>query len=155
RGLLAAGQLKEAMHLTDALVAKPVAEVTAKVACDAWMVRGEALSRLKRKAESADAYADAITRCDGQDRKVDGLYAGGRASVQGGRSAEGVQRFAQLEKEFPTHALADDARLRGARAALEMGDEARFTEMLTRMPDDYPNGDTVNDGLFELALARL
>jgi soluble lytic murein transglycosylase len=65
-----------------------------------------------------------------------------------------VGRYALLEKELPSHRLADDARLRGARAVLELGDEARFTEMLTRMPDDYPAGDMVNDGLFELALSR-
>jgi hypothetical protein len=35
--------------------------------------------------------------------------------------------YAQLEKEFPTHRFADDARLKGARAALDAGDEGRFT----------------------------
>src|SRR6185437_16047688 len=66
-----------------------------------------------------------------------------------------MDRFAALEREHPKHRLADDARLRGARAALASGDEGRFTEMLSTIADAYPDGDVTNDGLFELALHRI
>jgi len=45
-----------------------------------------------------------------------------------------MQRYALLEKESPTHRLADDARLKLAQAALDANDEPRFTELLTKMP---------------------
>lgn len=154
RGLVGAGNGREALRTTDALVAMPAAELGDRV-CDAWIVRAEALGKLKRKAEAADTYGEAVARCQGNARRVDALYAGGRASASAGRAAEAMQRFATVEREFPKHALADDARLRGARAALELGDEARFTELLLRLPDDYPDGDVASDALFELALARI
>ncbi len=122
--------------------------------CEAWAVRGEALSRLKRKAEAADAHGEALRHCAG-DRRVEALFVGGKASASAGRPPEAIARFAELERDFATHRLADDARLRGARATLEVGDEARFAQMLERLPDDYPNGDMVSDGLVELALRHL
>jgi soluble lytic murein transglycosylase len=36
-----------------------------------------------------------------------------------------------------------------------MGVEARFSELLDSMPEDYPNGDMTLDGLFALALRRM
>lgn len=119
--------------------------------CDAWAVRGEALGRLKRKAEAADAFGDALRHCAGE-RRAETLYAGGKASASAGRPADALARFGELERDFPKHRLADDARLSGARAALETGDEAHFAQMLESLPDDYPNGDMTSDGMFELAL---
>ena len=63
-----------------------------------------------------------------------------------------MERYALLERDYPTHRLADDARLRGAHAALDAGDEPRFVRMLETIADAYPEGDVSNDGLFELAL---
>ena len=66
-----------------------------------------------------------------------------------------IKRFAALEQEAPKNSLADDARLYGALAYLELGVEARFTELLSALPDDYPDGDMVPEGSFRLALRRL
>ena len=155
RSLNAAAQDREALKVTDGLVALPEFDRPGEGACEAWMVRADALGKLKRKAEAADAYKDAIDRCSGLPQRLDALYAGGWASARAGRPPEAALRFALVEQEFPSHRYADDARLRGARAVLEMGDEARFARMLTQMPDDYPSGDKVADGLFELALSRI
>ncbi len=158
RGLLASAQNREAVRVTDGLVGlieAPGAAPGGERACEGWLLRAEALAKARKKPEAADAYGNAINRCAGLPRRVDALFAGGRASVQAGRAAEAALRYGLLEKEFPAHSYADDSRLKGARAVLELGDEARFTAMLLRMPDDYPSGDMVNDGLFELALARI
>ena len=152
---LDAGQNREALHTTDALLADPLASSPGDFACNVWMIRAEAMIKQKKKNEGSAEYGTAIERCAGASRRVEALWHGGRAAARAGKHSEAVQRYGMLEQEFKTHRLADDARLKGAFAVKELGDEARFAQMLTTMPDDYPEGDMVNDGLFQLALARM
>jgi len=152
---LEAGQSREALRTTDALIADPMAETASEFSCNVWMTRAEALVRLRKKDEGTVAYGTAIERCVGASRRVEALWHGGKAAARAGRHGDAVLRYGMLEQEFKTHRLADDARLKGAYAVKELGDEARFAQMLTTMPDDYPEGDMVNDGLFQLALARM
>jgi soluble lytic murein transglycosylase len=155
KALLSSQQNREALAAAEALIALPAAQKPGELACEAFITRADALGKVRRKAESADAFGEAVEKCAGQSRRVEALYNAGRASEKAGRSAEVMKRFAMLEAEFPKHRLADDARYKGARAARELGDEAAFERMLAEMPDAYPEGDMVNDGLFELALARV
>ena len=155
RGLMTSGQPRQAVLATDKLIKLPRAKKAGEYACDVWLVRAESLVKMKKKPEAAEAYKGAIEHCDGQTKRVDALFAGARASASAGRHLEAVDRFALVEREFPKHRLADDARLRGARAALEAGDEARYTRMLDRIADDYPEGDMPGDGLFDLALRHI
>jgi soluble lytic murein transglycosylase len=153
RGLAASGQPREAVIVTDRIIKLPKVKKAGELACEVWLVRGEALVKMRnRKPEAADAYKGAIEHCEGQARGADALFAGARASASAGRQLEAIDRFARLERDYPTHRLADDARLRGARAALDAGDEALFARMLSTIADTYPEGDVSNDGLFELAL---
>jgi soluble lytic murein transglycosylase len=152
-GLAQNGQPREAVIATDRLIKLPKLDKPGELACEVWILRGEALVKMKnRKPEAADAYKGAIDHCEGQPRRADALFQGGRASASAGRQLEAVERFARLEKELPGHRLADDSRLRGAHAALEANDEPRFTQMLSTIAESYPEGDVTNDGLFELAL---
>ncbi|WP_437532556.1 transglycosylase SLT domain-containing protein [Sorangium sp. So ce726] len=199
RALLASRQDKEALAVTDALIALPEAQAPSAFACDAFAARGEALGRLRRRAEAADLFGTAIERCGPAapaaasaapaaagvapavagastpvagastpvasaapaapaapaPRRPETLYNAGRASLRVDRHAEAAARFALLEKEYPDHRLADDARYLGARALFGLGDQAQFVQLLTAMPDDYPSGDMVADGLFELALFEM
>ena len=153
RGLAASGHPREAVILTDRLIKLGKTKKPGELSCDVWLVRSETLVKMhKKKAEAADAYKGAIEHCAGQVKSPDALFAGGKASASAGRQVEAMERYALLEKEHPAHRLADDARLRGARAALDAGDEARFTRMLETIADAYPEGDVSNDGLFELAM---
>ncbi|MDI1432310.1 transglycosylase SLT domain-containing protein [Polyangium sorediatum] len=152
---LDAGQSREALRTTDGLIADARAQAPGDLGCGAWMVRAEALARLKKKPEAEGGFGTAIERCAGTPRRVEALWHGGKASARNGQHGEAIRRYGLLEQEFPTHRLADDARLKSAHAARELGDEVRFTQMLTKMPDDYPQGDMTTDGLFELALARM
>lgn len=155
KSLLAARQNREALATTEALIALPAAANAGEFACEAWITRAEALGKVARKAESADAFGTAIDRCAGMPKRVEALYNAGRASEKVSRAPEAQKRFTMLETEFPKHRLADDARLRAAKNAREMGDEAAFERLLSDMPDAYPDGDMVIDGLFELALFRI
>lgn len=152
---LAARQNREALAVTESLITLPAAANAGDFACEAWTTRADALGKVARKAESADAYGTAIERCAGMPRRVEALYNAGRASERVSRAAEAQKRFTMLEAEFPKHRLADDARLRAAKNAREMGDEATFERLLNDMPDAYPEGDMVIDGLFELALFHI
>lgn len=155
RALSSSQQYREAVLVTDKIVRTAKGKKASEYACDLWMVRSDALSKLKKKPEAADAFKGTIDKCAGQPRRVEALFLGGRASASAGRHVEAIERFALLEKEFPKHRLADDARLRGARAALDAGDEAKFSSMLSGIADTYPTGDLAGDGLFELSLLKV
>ncbi|MFO0759678.1 MAG: transglycosylase SLT domain-containing protein [Byssovorax sp.] len=155
KSLVGSGQPRDAVVITDKLVKQPRAKKAGEYACELFLSRSEALVKLRKKPAAADSYGDAIARCEGQPRLVDALFSGGKASASDGRHLEAMGRYARLEKEFPSHRFADDARIKGARAALDAGDEGRFRALLSTIAGDYPNGDLTSDGLFELALASI
>jgi soluble lytic murein transglycosylase len=155
KALVASNQTKEALRLEGPLEKLPVAQKAGDWSCELFVAKGEALVRLKKKADAADVYETAIDRCKGRDKRVEALFAGGKASASAGRQLEAKERFAKLEQEFPKHRLADDARLRGAKASLDGNDEPHFVELLASMATDYPDGDMTGDGVFELALHRM
>lgn len=155
KGLLSSGQTKEALAAVEKILKHKKIKKPGELACEAWMIRSEAFAKAKKKPEAADSFGEAIGRCDGEARRVDALFLGGKASSQAGRSLEAIQRYALLEKDFPKHRFADDARVKGARAVLDTKDEARFERMLSTIAEDYPQGDVTNDGLFALALHHI
>lgn len=96
-----------------------------------------------------------MKRCSGEAR-VTALYHGGNASMAVGNNAEAMGRYELLEREAPTHRLADDARLKGALAAQALGHGGRASSsMLERMGEAYPEGDMTTEGLFRLAQHRM
>ncbi len=152
RRLNAAGQTKEAFKITEAL-SQPVRSPKAKEKlCDLKLLHGDILGKLKRKAESADAYEEGVLACKDTPRHVDALFNAGRSLTTTGRYADGVKRLEELETSYSTHRLADDARLKRAQAARANLDDITFAKLLTSLPDDYPKGDMVFDGLFDLAV---
>ncbi len=124
-------------------------------ACDAFIAKGKALELLKRRSEASDALGLAITRCAGFPRRVVALFLGGRNALKAGQASLARKRYAMLEKEFPTHSYADDARLLGAQATAHLGDMAAYTLMLLTIGDDYPTGDMVDQALYRLAQDRI
>jgi soluble lytic murein transglycosylase len=127
-----------------------------EIGCRMQVVLGSVLGKLKDRSHAADAYGAAIAHCNSYpDALVDALYFGGKASASAGRCDEARDRFARVEADFKDHRFADDARLRGAECALESGDEKRYSEMLSSMPIDYPEGDMVSEALFRLALRKM
>ncbi len=124
-------------------------------ACEIEFLRAKVAVARKRGAVAEQLYsALAHSSCAG-DVRVRALYAAGRAAQQEQQHALAIKHFAELERVFATQTLADDARLYSALSSLELGDEARFTEALATMPDDYPEGDMVAEGCFRLALRRM
>ena len=125
-----------------------------QAACSAAIVRAQATPKGKSD-DPAGAWGTAISRCEKDDSLVTALYYGARASVNARREAEALERFAKVEKLFPTHRLADDARFRSALVLEDQGDTARALAMLASIPDAYPNGDMGGEALFRVALEGL
>jgi soluble lytic murein transglycosylase len=153
---LDAGQPKRATETGSALL-KALAKDDKKhreAACKAAIVCAQAVPRGKSD-RAADAWGEAIARCEGEDAQVTALYYGGKASASAHRQVEATSRFALVEHRFPRHRFADDARFHAALVAYDAGDEAAYVAMLASIPDAYPNGDMKGEALVRVALAKL
>lgn len=134
----------------------PPAERFANLGCEAQLLRAKALAGSRKPALAAEALADARDKCTGDvDRGARIWFLSGRYAVSAGRYTEATAYFTDLEKRYPQHSLTDDARFYAAIAQQELGIEARFTELLMTLPEDYPAGDMASEGLFRLALRRM
>ena len=134
----------------------PKAQRWSAVGCEAGVLRAKASAGLREWGRAADLLDDVIRSCT-SDRELwaRALYLAGTYAASDRRHAQAILRFEQLEKELPKHTLADDCRLEAAISHYEMGSEARFTELLSTMPDDFPEGDMMLDGVFRLAVRRI
>jgi soluble lytic murein transglycosylase len=156
---LDAAQPKRATEVADELL-KALPKVDPKdterrdAVCKGAIVRAQALPRGKPSV-SADAWGVAIDRCDGNDAQVTALYFGAKASTSAHRDVEALDRFARVEKLFPSHRFADDARVRAAQIAQSQGDTSRYVSLLASVPDAYPEGDMKGEALFRVALEKL
>lgn len=132
-----------------------VDQVRTLLGCRATMVVARAAAA-RRDVATAVPLLDRIVReCPDSDIMARALFLGGGQLSRRGDNADALLRYAALEDRFPNHRLADDARLKRALLYAELGVEARTTELLSGMADDYPLGDMTRDGLFELALRSL
>lgn len=158
-GLLIAGSLAEARARAQSLIrVLPRAERWGETGCAATVLLARALAGERRPGEAATTLGDFVHRCPepGRDRlRVRALYLAGQYAARDGRHAQAIRHYQRLERESPTDRLADDARLLAARSYRALGSDARFTELLERIVEDYPQGDMVLDGVFELALHRI
>jgi soluble lytic murein transglycosylase len=133
----------------------PEASRWQRFGCEAAIVRGKALAGKREWGPAVDALDEATQRCADPEQGPRLLFLAAKFSASDGRHAQAVRYSEKLERLYPKDRLADDARLRAAQSYLELGAEARFTELLAAMPDDYPDGDMMLDGVFQLALRRL
>lgn len=144
---------REARELIDGL--KPEERFSLS-ACDARLLEAKALSSLRRSEAALDALAEARERCATEaDRGARIFYLSGRYAASSGKHTDAIRYYEEVEKRFPAHTLADDARYNAALAHEELGAEARATELMLSLPEAYPNGDMAPEGLFRLALRAL
>jgi soluble lytic murein transglycosylase len=156
---LDAGEPTKAIGDADALLGSLPKGVPGQVACSASITRAQAIVRARSTARSklpspADAWSSAIDACAHDDALVTALFNGAKAS-SAREPALAMARYEQVEKIFPSHRLADDARFQGALVALGQGDEARFSSRMLSIADDYPEGDMRGEALFRVALLRM
>ena len=123
--------------------------------CRAQSISAHVHERLRERAKASDAYGDLVAHCSDEAIRVVALYDGAKAALSAKLPDLARTRFLTIEKDYPKHRLADDARLRGALVAIENGDVPKGEAMLTSLPDDYATGDMRNEALFRLALPRM
>jgi soluble lytic murein transglycosylase len=126
-----------------------------KDGCAAALLRARAFAGLHDLSRAEAEASEIGQRCTEPDTRARALFLAGKYATTDKRYARAAEDYEALETACPTNRLADDARLKRALCYEELGAEGRFTELLTRMPDDYPDGDMVLDGLFELATRRI
>jgi soluble lytic murein transglycosylase len=119
-----------------------------RLECRARIDLATVVSRQRRHQQAADLFAEAEQGCQDPDLRVRVLYQGGRSLVSADRLAEAITSFETLERDFPSHSYADDARLRAARCHLALGDKERFYSLVRSLPDDYPEGDMRAEALW-------
>lgn len=154
--LMSAGRRSEALGVLDSLLSAPRSKLGEEASCKANLLKARILARQRERAKANDAYERAISLCEAFPNELaDALFGGARVASQLNRCEQAMARYERIERELPSHSYADDARLRGALCALELGDRAKHEAMLRTIADDYPNGDMASDGLFRLALQHM
>ncbi|MES1177394.1 MAG: transglycosylase SLT domain-containing protein [Myxococcales bacterium] len=138
-----------------ALSALPPDQHGSALGCELQLLDGKARSAQRAYGRAGDALEGLLKECADPDMRARAQFMAGKAAASDGQHMLAIKRFAALEQDSPKHSLADDARLYGALSYLELGVEARFTELLSALPDDYPDGDMVPEGSFRLALRRM
>lgn len=154
RALVDARQHDEANVTAERLFAR-LREPYGELACEARVLQAKVLGAQRKHEAAVARIEDVLAHCKDRDLRARALYMAGKSAFSDKRYTVADRLFAQLEAEAPKHRLADDARLYRAEAQQELGVESRFTELLTRMPEDYPKGDMVLEGVFRLALRRI
>jgi len=156
RALVDARHFAEAAQTAEqTLAALPGAERSRGVGCEVKFLLGKALASSRAYSRAGEVFETLLESCSDTDLRARAQFMAGKAAASDGQHMLAVKRFAALEQDAPKNSLADDARLYGALSYLELGVEARFTELLSALPDDYPDGDMVPEGSFRLALRRL
>jgi soluble lytic murein transglycosylase len=156
RALVDARRFAEGAQAAEqSLAALPAEERASNVACEIQFSWAKARTGARAYAQAGELFEALLEHCKDPDLRARAQFMAGKAAASDGQHMLAVKRFAALEQEAPKNSLADDARLYGALSYLELGVEARFTELLSALPDDYPEGDMVPEGSFRLALRRL
>lgn len=124
--------------------------------CRVGLATGKAYAGKRARKDAVDAVSAAAERCKAEpELHARALFNAGKYAAADARYSDAVRFFGRVESEHHQSSLADDARLQAALAYLELGVEARFTDLLRTLPDEYPHGDMALEGLFRLAVRRI
>jgi soluble lytic murein transglycosylase len=118
------------------------------VACRARFVEGRALRKERRHAEAQEVLAPVVKSCTDPDLRVRALFLLG-TSQSVVAPARAIQTFDVLAREFPEHALADDALFLSADLLAQDGEIRGALERLDRIVQRYPRGDQSGEALFK------
>ncbi|MCA9536199.1 MAG: transglycosylase SLT domain-containing protein [Myxococcales bacterium] len=122
------------------------------VRCEARLEAGRALLRA-RERRAAVAHLEWVgEHCTDPEHVAWARYEAGRGYSALSEADAAIVQFDALERQTPTHRLADDARYRSAALELERGNAEAFRARLSELPTRYPTGDMRERALVELAL---
>lgn len=122
--------------------------------CKARYHRAQSVWKQRERTRAAPLFREAEPSCRAagdSDLLVKSLYQGARCLSSSGDKLGALALYAQIEKEFPQHSYADDARIRAAEVAVDTGDQTTAETLLKEIPDRYPQGDRLSEALWRLA----
>ncbi|HVJ19050.1 MAG TPA: transglycosylase SLT domain-containing protein [Polyangiaceae bacterium] len=157
RAMVEARRHEDAEKAADELIAALGSKARfERIGCEAQQLRAKAIAGQREWGRAVDTLGDVVRNCEAEpELHARSLFLLGRYASSDKRHAQATKAYGELEAKYPDHTLADDARLYAALSYLELGAEARFTELLQSMPEQYANGDMVAEGVFRLALRRM
>lgn len=104
-----------------------------------------------RSAPLFDAAYDVCRATGNADLAVKSAYNAGRSYDKMDEAETAIERFSRVERFYPEHTYADDARLRQAEQYEEIGEDAKVDELLASSPKKYPDGDMRAQAYWRLA----
>jgi soluble lytic murein transglycosylase len=110
----------------------------------------------RQRTRAAPLFEQAISICrqaKEHDFTARSLYQGARSLASSGNKEKALTLYAQIEKDYPEHRLADDARLRAAEVFVDLNKKDDATAFLSNLADRYPKGDMAPEALWRLAFA--
>jgi soluble lytic murein transglycosylase len=121
--------------------------------CTAQLTQGRILYRARERRRAVDKLNQLLAneRCSDTHTRAWGLFVKGRSLTQLSENEGALEAFDELANEAPEHNLADDALVRGARIALELGDLEGARQRLEKTLREHPRGDMRAEAFFELA----
>jgi soluble lytic murein transglycosylase len=123
-----------------------------RLACRVRFGRAKALLDRRARAQGSVLMAQVADEClDDLEQHAWARYHAGRAFSALGQNELAIAQYEALERESPTHRLADDALFRAAKVARDMGDDAGVRSRLALIPTRYPAGDMGPRARFALA----
>jgi soluble lytic murein transglycosylase len=126
------------------------------VPCRLALARAKAHAGVRERPKASEVMTEGLVSCESHPQlHARALFNAAKYAAAEGRYSDAASLYTRVESEHPAETLADDARLQAALAYLELGVEARFTSLLASMPEDFPSGDMVVEGLFRLAVRRM
>jgi soluble lytic murein transglycosylase len=124
--------------------------------CRAQFAAAQAHLGLGESAEATSGFEAIVRGCNEPEELVArSLFAVARRAQELHDLPAAIVSYETFERRFPTNRLADDARLRLAYAYLDLGSESKFTDLIMRMAEDFPQGDMTSEGLYQLVQRRI
>jgi soluble lytic murein transglycosylase len=133
-------------------------DLSPRLQCKATYYLAKTAFRRRERARAAPIFARAADLCrkaGEQDLVVKSLYNGAKGLMRAHKFDEAIAEFGRIEKEFPRHSYADDARLWAAEAAEAGGKQQQAQQLLDTLPERYPRGDMTREALWRLARAAM
>ncbi|MCA9664480.1 MAG: transglycosylase SLT domain-containing protein [Myxococcales bacterium] len=122
--------------------------------CTAAFRRANSVFKARKRWRAAPLFARAAALCrkaKDQATQVRALYKEARGYAAKGRYSEAAKKYLALEKAFPKHSFADDARLYAALAYQDAKKLPLFRSVLRVLPKKHPSGDMAREALWRLA----
>ena len=121
-------------------------------ACEAAYYRADSWWKERNRTKAAPLFDEAIALCaktDNTELRVKAAYQAGRSYARLDEREKSAARYAAVEAF--DHSYADDARMRQAEEYEDLGDDEKVTELLSTLPDKYPDGDMRAEATWRLA----